>query len=156
MLFFDNSIAIKEQYIKNLIIKNIYNSMEKSYGDIAKKIIIYIKDEVIEPKMYYEEANRNELDEIHILDGYEYSDRIIIGMPYELEENEFFNLFLEFIAYAIYDYGNKYTDVYKDKSKEESIERIKKNLKSNIFDFFFVDFGNHNIKIEKFKENEDE
>lgn len=156
MLFFDNSADIKDQNIKNLIIKNIYNSMEKSYGDIARKIIIYIKYEVIEPKMYYEDADRNELDKIHALDGYEYSDRIIIGMLYELEEAEFFNLFLEFIAFAIYDYGNKYTDIYVGKSKEESVEHIKKNLKSNILDFFFVDFKSHDIKIEKFKENEGE
>ena len=46
MLFFFNFVIIKEQNIKNLIIKNIYNSMEKSYGDIAKKIIIYIMQQI--------------------------------------------------------------------------------------------------------------
>lgn len=156
MLFFNDSVVVKSEFIKNIIIKNIYNSMEKSYGNIANKVIIYVKNEIVEPKMYYETVDREKLDEIKELQGYEYSDRIIIGIPYTLNEEDFFNIFLEFVAYAIYDYDNKYTDIYKGKSKQECIEIIKKNLKSNVLDFFFVDFNAHEIEIEKFKENEDE
>lgn len=156
MLFFNDSVIVKSEFIKNIIIKNIYNSMEKSYGNIANKVIIYVKNEIVEPKMYYETVDREKLDEIQELQGYEYSDRIIIGIPYTLNEEDFFNIFLEFVAYAIYDYDNKYTDIYKEKSKQECVEIIKKNLKSNVLDFFFVDFNAHEIEIEKFKENKDE
>lgn len=146
MLFFENNL--KDEYLKNLLIKNIHDSVERNFFDISEKLLIYIKRENKVCKIYYEEPNRfpddNSLSKIQ---KYEYSDRVVLGINYNLELEEFYDIVITFISILIYDYETNYTDRNINIDKYARVNQITNTLKEDISTnkIFYVDFKQRNI-----------